>query len=134
MVAIVTTDHDPPRVYWRRSHDDQEGRPLGDLGFAERLLLELSSECSGVELGAGTPDNPTMLNGARVQEGHAFALLDVDGETMATAASASEAIEAACLREIRWMVRHANKVHDRLRRVYDAVRVLDELREVYDAC
>jgi hypothetical protein len=107
-----------PRIHWTRT-GQLGGKPLkGDPSFAERLLLELNSECYGVEVEPGTLLNP----GAR--EGHRFALLDVEGETLGTGVSAAEAIEAACLREARWMTKHADAMEARLRRVLEAVRVI----------
>jgi len=114
---------DVPRIGWVADLSGTRS-VVGTMTFAERLLVELDPECFGIDLDPGSEDDPTWLNEERVPAGHGFAILYIDGHTVATGETRESAIEAACLRVVRRMGKHADELDGRLIRMREAVRVL----------
>lgn len=76
------------------------GRPISDsASFAEKTLLSLDNQCYVARIEVDDR-GIRMLNGARMIDGHEFAVLDCEGELMGTGATAADAVESACTNEI----------------------------------
>jgi hypothetical protein len=94
--------------------DEEEGT------FAEGVLIDFNPDARGIEI---APSG--MLNSERVPDGHRYAVLDEDGETVATAPTRQEAIEKAAREVLRAWARRAEQNEYRLRRVLAAVKTIE---------
>jgi len=96
---------------------------LGPPSFAERVLLEFQ-EARGLELDYGAGDQ-RILNGDRVPDGHHYAIIDAEGETLSTGPTQESAIEVAAREEIRAMDRSVSMAEYRSKRVMAAFETIE---------
>jgi hypothetical protein len=88
--------------------------------FAEEMLLALASEHQGFEL----EDGHRTLNGQPVPDGHRFAILDSEGETVVTAPTQQQALEDAVREEIKGLLTYTASLEARVDRVSKAVETI----------
>lgn len=117
-------DRATPCEYVDGRREQDAGNAVGSrmtekIPFAEALLREIGCECTVVEL--ASDDDWIMLDGHRV------AVLDADGDELGTGATRTAAIEAACLHEVRWLIKHNAKVEGQLHRLRAALRTIQNL-------
>ena len=92
--------------------------------LAVSVLEDFAPEYRVIALEGGP--RPRLLNGTVVPDRHRYAVLDSEGETLATAPSREAAVEAAAREALRRYARRAERDAYRLARFGNAVAVIAE--------